>query len=171
MSAPIYVPPSDQADKAAVRSREMAQVIARLDQLQAEAAVQVSLGGFDSPGSLAALYVFIRDRSGLREGLDAGLLVTKRAIDELAGRRVTDTYGNLLVRSFTDDQAFEFWCSYAQTTGETLALNLKYSSFRIDDILVHSLASTWREVKDELAAPSAVIVIVLVLVVAILILK
>ena len=138
-----------------VRATEMRNTVARLDQLQAEVALKLSHSGLTVgaleafSGALASLYHYIRDWAGVSQMEDSvlmGLKITQRACDELAGRRVTDAYGNLFLRATTDDQAFEFWCSYAQQTGETLALNLDYAYWTIGDSMKESLKQTGKEV-------------------------
>lgn len=140
-----------------VRATEMRNTVARLDQLQAEVALKLSHSGLTVgalnafSGALASLYNYIRDWAGVSQMEDSvlmGLKITQRACDELAGRRVTDAYGNLFLRATTDDVAFEFWCSYAQQTGETLAINLDYAYWTIGDSMKESLKATGKEVGD-----------------------
>lgn len=158
------------------RATEMRAVISKLDSMQTEAVLAFRTSGMKEAmfGPLALILEYIRDKSGLNNSVDTGLKITKRAIDELAGRLSTDQFGNLFDRAVTDDTAFKFWCQYAQQTGETLAMSLEYTSFSITTFLKNSLANlkdAKDEIKDELAAPSAIIVTILILVVVILLIK
>ena len=155
------------------RITAMAQTIEDLRGLWSQVATKVDL-------SEGGANVVLFDNEGNRLGqadVDAiveSLKIARQAIGILNGTTKTAKWGNLFDRASVDDDAFKFWCEYAQSTGDSLnrALNLgKYNVAKFFSRVGSNIADIAQNAADGVSDSFPWLVVALVAVVLILVLK